>query len=367
MTLKLSDTAVIFDSGGDTVLVCDSFDYTQLIISGADSDNALPSDYVSNYFGFTVGTHNGFTMGGWTPGQKDEIDKFYFSTEADADDIADLSVARYGAAGTFSGTHGYAAGGQGGPLASELNVIDKFPFSSEDDATDVGNLSVIRSTIQAGQSSTTHGYASGGMEQGGFSYANRSNVIDRFPFATDTNATDVGNLTDGRWNAAGHQSNTHGYTSGGGQGAYNEGYSYTNIIDKFPFAVATANATDVGDLIDVIQGAAGQSSFTDAYRSGGIQSGYPYGPTFKFVNEIDKFPFATDTNATDTGDLQEANKNTTGFSSNVSGYTAGGNLSPSSTNYTNRIQKFPFSSAFTTAADVADLALARGNLTGTQA
>ena len=313
MTLKLSDTAVIFDSGGDTVLVCDSFDYTQLIISGADSDNALPSDYVSNYFGFTVGTHNGFTMGGWTPGQKDEIDKFYFSTEADADDIADLSVARYGAAGTFSGTHGYAAGGQGGPLASELNVIDKFPFSSEDDATDVGNL------------------------------------------------------TDGRWNAAGHQSNTHGYTSGGGQGAYNEGYSYTNIIDKFPFAVATANATDVGDLIDVIQGAAGQSSFTDAYRSGGIQSGYPYGPTFKFVNEIDKFPFATDTNATDTGDLQEANKNTTGFSSNVSGYTAGGNLSPSSTNYTNRIQKFPFSSAFTTAADVADLALARGNLTGTQA
>ena len=366
MVLKLSDTAVIFDSGGDTVLVCDSFDYTQLIISGADSDNALPSDYVSNYFGFTVGTHNGYVMGGWTPGAKDEIDKFSFASEEDATDIADLSVARYGGGGTFSGTHGYLSGGHGGPVLGEVNVIDKFPFAVDEDATDVGNLSVIRNTA-AGQSSTTHGYTSGGMGQGGFSFANRSNVIDRFPFATDTNATDVGNLTAGRYLAAGHQSNTHGYTSGGGQGAYNEGYSYTNIIDKFPFAVATANATDVGNLIDIIQGAAGQSSFTDGFRSGGIQSGYPYGPTFKFVNEIDTFPFATDTNATDTGDLQEANKHTTGFSSNVSGYTAGGNLSPTSTNYTNRIQKFPFSNSFTTAADVADLALARGYLTGTQA
>lgn len=376
MTLKLSNTAVIFESAGDTVLVCDSFDYHELISLG-DSDNSLPAGYVNDYFGYTVGTQAGFAIGGWTPGFRDEIDRFSFASEDDTVDTANLSEGRYGLSGSFSSTHGYGAGGTqwtGSPPpfnSIKSDRIDKFAFASENDAIDVGDLSAVKSAAGGGSSSTTHGYSSGGM--GGppavpvFNYANRSDVIDKYPFAIQSGSSNVGNLTAGRYAVAGHQSSTHGYTSGGAQGGYNEGYSFTNIIDKFPFAVSPANATDVGDLIDVVQGAAGQSSFTEGYRSGGIQSEYPPGPTFKFVNEIDKFPFATDTNATDTGDLQEANKHTTGFSSNVSGYTAGGNLSPSSTNYTNRIQKFPFSNSFTTAADVADLALARGYLTGTQA
>ena len=31
------------------------------------------------------------------------------------------------------------------------------------------------------------------------------NTIDKFPFATDTNATDVGDLTQGRYSLAGNQ------------------------------------------------------------------------------------------------------------------------------------------------------------------
>ena len=92
-----------------------------------------------------------------------------------------------------------------------------------------------------------HGYTSGG-------YADAySNVIDKFPFASDTNATDVGNLTVARYGVAGQSSSTYGYTSGGKTAAV------TNVIDKFPFASDT-NATDVGDLTVARYYAAGQSS-----------------------------------------------------------------------------------------------------------
>jgi hypothetical protein len=51
------------------------------------------------------------------------------------------------------------------------------------------------------------GYTSGG--------APFTNTIDKFPFASDTNATDVGDLILSRRFVTGHSSTTHGYTSGG--------------------------------------------------------------------------------------------------------------------------------------------------------
>ena len=54
------------------------------------------------------------------------------------------------------------------------------------------------------------GYTSGGTPG--------TNVIDKFPFSSDTNASDVGDLTVGRPEAAGQTSSENGYTSGGGPG-----------------------------------------------------------------------------------------------------------------------------------------------------
>ena len=68
-------------------------------------------------------------------------------------------------------------------------TIDKFSFAADANATDVGDLTVARFS-SAGQSSATSGYAAGG---GGAPA--RVNTIDKFPFASDTNATDVGDLT----------------------------------------------------------------------------------------------------------------------------------------------------------------------------
>jgi hypothetical protein len=45
-------------------------------------------------------------------------------------------------------------------------------------------------------------------------------------------------------------------------------------------------------------------------------------------NTIEKFPFATDTNATDIGDLTQARSYLSGQSSSVSGYSSGGDSNP---------------------------------------
>ena len=91
----------------------------------------------------------------------------------------------------FQGTvSGYTSGGQVGASAS--NIIDKFSFAADANATDVGDLTVARSGV-AGQSSAVSGYTSGDVS---------SNVIDKFPFAADGNATDVGDLSVARSSGA---------------------------------------------------------------------------------------------------------------------------------------------------------------------
>jgi hypothetical protein len=191
---------------------------------------------------------------------------------------------------TFQGTvAGYATAG-----IPQIG-IDKFPFASDANATDVGNLSVSRRSTNAGQSSDVSGYTSAGFGP------TWSNVIDKFPFATNANATDVGDVTFGRYSATGQSSDVSGYTSGGrtDSGVVPYGTSRDNIIDKFPFAT-NANATDVGDLTFARSDGASQSSTLSGYTSGGYST-----PSIT-RNVIDKFPFASNANATDVGDLVSA-------------------------------------------------------------
>jgi hypothetical protein len=56
--------------------------------------------------------------------------------------VGDLTVGRKGPSGQSSSSSGYSSGGVN---ISELkvNIIDKFPFSSDANATDVGDLTVI--------------------------------------------------------------------------------------------------------------------------------------------------------------------------------------------------------------------------------
>jgi hypothetical protein len=258
------------------------------------------------------GTVAGFTAGGFTsPAQVNTIDKFPFATDTNASDHGDLFVARHATAGQSSSTHGYVSGGTVPPHPTNVNTIDKFPFATAAGSSRVGTLSTIRNS-SAGQSSSTHGYVSGGVSPP-IPPPSIVNTIDKFPFATDTNVTDIGDLTQARAASAGQSSTTHGYTSGG------SGPGNNNTIDKFPFATDT-NATDVGDITQSKQQSAGQSSATHGYTSGGELIPNAAGVT----NVIDKFPFASDSNATDVGDLTQARTSQVGQSSTSFGYNSSG-------------------------------------------
>jgi hypothetical protein len=229
-------------------------------------------------------------------------------------------------------TSGYSSAG-----AATRNTIDKFAFASDGNATDVGDLTQAR-YYTAGQSSTVSGYTSGGQHPGGM-----KNTIDKFAFASDGNATNVGDLTGVRYTAAGQSSTISGYTSGGRTNPTGA-QTFVNIIDKFPFA-SDGNATDVGDITlgTGRYGVAGHSSGVSGYVSQGyFVSG--------FSNVIEKFPFAADGNTADVGDLTRVATYAFGTNSGVSGYTSGG----SGPAFTNIIDKFPFA-ADGNATDVGDL------------
>ena len=252
--------------------------------------------------------------------------------------VSDSDVVTGGQFLPFQGTNfGYTSG--------STTTIDKFSFASDGNATNVGVLSLARNRGHAGQSSEVFGYTSGGYNNG-----HGSNVIDKFPFAADGNATDVGNLTQSRSFPAGQSSNEfgYGYNSGGEYSIGQYAWNRSNRIDKFPFA-SDANATIVGGLTRSHRSVTGQSSTVSGYTSGG---GFPGS-----FNNIDKFPFATDTNATDVGDLTVGRYGTAGQSSTVSGYNSGG------TPTTNRIDKFPFASN-ANATTVGDLSLGRYEAAG---
>ena len=306
--------------------------------------------------GLGANASHGYVSGGLPPfAYSNVIEKYSFPTDANATDVGNLTENKYGASGQSSSAHGYSSGGtlKSPPApAGQTNVIEKWSFSSDGNASDVGDLLAIN-TQGTGQSSTTNGYHSGGYDAA--SSPTSTNVVQNWPFSSDGNASDVGDLTQGRFQIpAGQSSDANGYTSGGQ--ALIPPYSNTNTIDKFPFS-SNANATDVGDITEGKYFVAGQSSADHGYTSGGFAPTLPS----PHSNVIDKFPFAVDGNATDVGDLTAARNAMAGSSSGSSGYNAGG----SEPTTVNTIEKFPFASD-ANSADVGDLTVSQRRRTGTQ-
>ena len=306
------------------------------------------------YSGLGDGTSNGYASGGYVHPPYtgySKVEKFAFAASSNATNVGNLlTQARYSMAGSTSTTHCYNAGGNTIPFGAGFTTIDKFPFSADTNATDVGDLTLSR--ISAGSTDRIggHGYALGGTRNAGAE--NASNVIDKFPFSSDTNATDVGDLTQSRGYAgdAAQSSTTHGYLSGGYIPNTGSGY---NTIDKFSFT-AGGNATDVGDLTQARYSMDGTSSSTHGYNGGG----YIF-PGNSYPNILDKYPFATDANAADVGDMTVQKSARAGISSETHGYGAGG--SPG----IDTIDRYPFSSDGN-AADVGNLSTPTVNSTGNQ-
>jgi len=278
---------------------------------------------------FYQATIAGFAAGGHNGGNINNIDRFSFTSDANATDSGDMTVARQSATGQSSSTHGYSS--TGNPLT---NVIDKFQFTTGGNAADVGDTIAAKSDA-CGHSSETHGYVSGGNSANG-------NVIEKFQFANDTNGgSDVGDLTVSRGELDGTQSETHGYSCGGGGG---------NVIDKFPFA-SNANATDVGDMIFSGYNSPATASKTHGYCSGGTPAS----------DKIGKFSFASNGNATEVGTLSVGRQNGCGNQSSTHGYTCGGWTGA----HSNVIDKFSYATDGA-ASDVGNLTSAKYTPAGTQ-
>lgn len=303
-------------------------------------------------------TTNGYVAGGnnVSPGLTlSYIEKFSFANDVGGTaTVGELTQGRQWAAGQSSSTHGHISGGLvnvlGGPLPA-VNTVDRFTFVYNENARDIGDLTIARSLV-AGQSSSTHGYTTGGGRYANIPSSLAFNKIDKFPFATTfTVATNVGTLTSNVWGAVGQSSSTHGYTSGGYALLPAAGTSL--VISKFPFASDT-NATNVGNLTQARHSGTGQSSSTHGYVSGGEV------PGTGGVNVIDRFPFASDTNATDVGDLAGGGVGGAGISSPTSGYVT--SLSPGGS----KIYKFPFAATTTNAGVSSFLTFDRSAATGVQ-
>jgi len=304
------------------------------------------------------GSVSGFIAGGSVPPRTTDIQKFSFASENNAVSTGDLVTERNegtNGAGPSSNESGYvAAGSDNDPATGLLNSIEKFPFAISDgqSGSDVGDLTQGRRQA-SGHSSSVSGYVSGGDLD-----PSVSNVIDKFPFATDSNATDVGDLARAGNEVTGCSSTSNGYTLGG----YTPPQTYTNDIQKFPFANDT-NATDVASLSRAVVQSGGHSSVDFGYCSGGVYAP-DNNPPATDSNRIDKFPFATDNNATDIADLQDATRLHAVSDSIDFGYDCGGFTTSGAPNR-NKIQKFSFQSD-ANGTDVSDLATDRFQSAGHQ-
>ena len=298
-----------------------------------------------NYFSYG-GTEFGYCVMGIHSGPTDEpeVDKFSFTSDGNAVHHCDAFSRGSHMSCTRSTTHGYVNGGEILPHYSTTNRITKFSFASTVDGTDVGDLLQALGQ-QTGNSSGTHGYCSGGQGNPVASFP-AVDTIQKYSVTTDANATDVGNLTVVKNQPASANSQSHGYVMGMHPPS-------SDIIEKFSFST-DGNSTDVANL-SVARGAGcGCTSETHGYMCAGLSGGV-------YTNIIDKFEFATDGNSVDVGDLPQITGNLGGSSSTTHGYCLAGYQ-----NWTDRIQKFSFSTGTQNASNIGDLVVGREMTDGTQ-
>ena len=285
-------TAYGFTTGGGPYQSIERYSF-------ASDGNAIDTTYdllsgTGGEVGGTSSSTHGYVMGAQG---SNNIQKFNMTTVANATDVGDLVYSdAHRCAGCMSETYGFASGGT---EPNGVNDINRFAFASDGNAVDWGNLTVIK-TWHSGCSSATYGYTAGGGAGG----SNPINVIDKFPFASSAGSTDVGNLTENAGQTpGGQQSSTYGYRSGGRVTSPNVS---AVTIDKFSFTT-DGDATDIGDLSLGRFNNSDSSSSTHGYTHGGWSS-----ITSALSDVIDKHSFSTDGNSTDVGNLTAANAYTSG-------------------------------------------------------
>lgn len=354
-TKSIYDSSELLTTAAEEGSVKFQSDGSLRFYNGTNWDLLNDPTYTPNH---TMGDTYGYTTGGQGPLPADPtnpsyftvrniIDHFPFASDTNATDTGDLTATRHSAQSSSSQTHGYTAGSYG----PNSNVIDKFAMGTTANATDVGDLEHQIGT-GVGHSSTTHGYVAGGI-----TYSPPAGYvadIEKYSHSSDGNSVDGGadliyRLSYGTANGA--NSPTHGYTTGSAVPGPSSAALY--LMQKYPF-VSDDNATKVGDIGFNLQRAAAANNDTHGYALGGVAPGAPAPTGPAGAKLIQKFSFSTDENATVlTGLLTGVGWGRVGLSSKTNGYTSGGSLGTGPTTV-DTIDKFPFASD-ANATDVGDL------------
>ena len=180
----------------------------------------------------------------------------------------------------------------GGYTGSDQNVIGYVTISSTGDASDFGDLTQARQYI-TGASNNTRGLWMGGGNASGTPYA----ITDYITIGTLGNATDFGDPTVDRAGGGGCSDGTYAIM-GGGYDSSAWPTNGTNTIDYYTIST-TGNATDFGDLTEVLQGVCGVNDATRGLFGGGNNN------SDTRQNIIQYITMATTGNATDFGDLTQ--------------------------------------------------------------
>ena len=201
---------------------------------------------------------DGFNFGGFPNDRRNAIDKFPFASEASSA-VGSINhpaspIGLYEVKGLSSVTHGYICGGITYPFGYS-NSIFKFPFSSNGNASDTADLAVATEGGCTVPNSEIGYYAGGSTAPN--TVTGLTNTIQQFNMITDANAVDTGDLAYTRRDGANASSSINGYVIGGsGVGSYPSNNEGLSMVDKFPFA-SGGNGTDVGDLPSTQGNAAG--------------------------------------------------------------------------------------------------------------
>jgi len=251
--------------------------------------------------------------------------------------------------------YGYFAAGYNAGPTTRYDIIERYSFTTDQNASDVGNLHAGGTSSPFGHSSIDYGWVSGGWS-GAISLG-----IQKFSYASQTDSVDHGatlygdTATQGNSSAASCGTADYAYIVGGHKTAPNENW---DIIQKFPYASQT-NAVSIGNMAysTGLYQQCGWSSSTHGYSAGG----YNYGPGYGQFSDIEKFSFASEGDGVNCSNLSAETSYTAGSSSTTHGYTSGGFI----TNwlFTSKIDKMSFSTE-ATASSIGNLSVAKRSPVG---
>ena len=254
--------------------------------------NVAASDNYSWGATFNGGS-NGYQAGGGTGStNKRRVDKFSMTSPGASSNVATLSADQWrGGAGTAQ-TFGLSFGAVG---TSGLNVIQTVTFATDGVASSSYSMSTKRAWPACGNN-TTHTYLLGGYNA--ISGAAATSV-EKFAHSNDANSVAYsGTISTGSHKQATGTSSTEKVFKAGGMDS-----SFSNQIESIAFA-SEANATDLGNLLSAINNGnlTGVSGEAHGYMCGGATYNYPSGTA---INNIQKLAYANSNNATDVGNLTQ--------------------------------------------------------------